>query len=64
MQTETYYAPLINYPTNDNSIDIFFAEFDKDVDEIEDENGNFVKDAAGNLKRNFEIFRKEILKIA
>ena len=41
MQTETYYAPLINYPTNDNSIDIIFAEFDKDVDEIEDENGNF-----------------------
>ena len=41
MQTETYYAPLINYPTNDNSIDIFFAEFDKDVDEIEDGNGNF-----------------------
>ena len=40
MQTETYYAPL-DYPTNNNSIDIIFAEFDKDVDEIEDENGNF-----------------------
>jgi hypothetical protein len=41
MQTETYYAPLINYPTNDNSIDIIFSEFDKEVDEQEDENGNF-----------------------
>ena len=39
-ETETYYAPL-NYPTNDNSIDIIFAEFDKDVDEFEDEYGNF-----------------------
>lgn len=59
MQSETYYAPL-DYPTNNNSIDIIFAEFDKDVDEIEDENGSFETIITGKqtgwTKTNIELF--------